>query len=196
MGTSKSKAKKRRSQATGGSNKAKIPSHFRNVKQFHRPLQFGTAEIKAAWDPKASHRDNLAKMGLEADPNRGSCGKHIGATVSTRGIAHLDASKTGAQEAAAVVFQAIPPSDPIAIARGDLGDRNHRRKPMTDSVQKYVAALIARHGEDYKAMERDIALNVQQHGATKLRGLCARFLLLDDEQRCGGLSMPPAAGAK
>lgn len=75
---------------------------------------------------------------------------------------------------------------------------------MTDEEQLYIAALIQKHGEDYKvqrcgaalaapwrllmmpshragplqAMERDIKLNSKQHTEAHLRRRCARYLLL------------------
>ena len=64
---------------------------------------------------------------------------------------------------------------------------NHRRRPMPDSDQRYVSALIDAHGEDYSAMAFDIGLNLRQFTETKLRGMCARFALLDEGQRCADL---------
>ena len=89
--------------------------------------------------------------------------------------------------AAEVEFAAIPASDPNLLARGDDGHRNHRRRPMPDSEQRYVSALIKAHGEDYSAMSFDIGLNLRQFTEAKLRSMCARFALLDEAQRCADL---------
>lgn len=40
----------------------------------------------------------------------------------------------------------------------------------------YLDRLIAKHGDNYKAMERDIKVNVEQHTATHLEGRIRRLL--------------------
>ena len=168
----KNAAKKRRS------NRAttKINRTLKNYgKHFHRKLTFSTDEIRAAWNPRMSQRANLHAMGLESDAN---------AAIVKRGSrTSAIPAPTPEREAATLVFMAIPPSDPVALSRGDLGYRNPRRRPMSEVDQVYLKALIDAHGEDYTAMQRDAHRNNLQHGETKLKGLCARFMLLDEEQR-------------
>jgi hypothetical protein len=42
---------------------------------------------------------------------------------------------------------------------------------------------MAKHGDDFTAMFRDIKVNNMQYTETQLRKMSSRFLLLDDEQR-------------
>ena len=174
---SNTKQRKRRSSAA----KTKIPRQNKNShKAFWRPAKFASEVVKASWNPRISHRQNLAHLGLNPSPNA-ALGKRGGVTASTA------ATRSAVAAAAEVEFAAIPASDPNLLARGDDGHRNHRRRPMPDSEQRYVSALIKAHGEDYSAMSFDIGLNLRQFTEAKLRSMCARFALLDEAQRCADL---------
>ncbi|POM61229.1 hypothetical protein PHPALM_29788 [Phytophthora palmivora] len=62
-----------------------------------------------------------------------------------------------------------------------LGERNPKRVAnfVSEEETKYLRKLIAKHGEDYKKMERDIKTNNMQWTEQKLRRRCARLALLD-----------------
>lgn len=64
-------------------------------------------------------------------------------------------------------------------------DRPNRvtRFPLTRDDEEYMARCMAKHGDNYKAMFRDIKTNNMQHTEDRLRKLGARFLLLSPEQR-------------
>lgn len=64
-------------------------------------------------------------------------------------------------------------------------DRPNRatRFPLTADEEEYMAKCMAKHGDNYTAMFRDIKVNNLQHTADRLRKLGARFVLLTPEQR-------------
>ena len=63
---SNTKQRKRRSSAA----KTKIPRQNKNShKAFWRPAKFASEVVKASWNPRISHRQNLAHLGLNPSPN-------------------------------------------------------------------------------------------------------------------------------
>lgn len=57
------------------------------------------------------------------------------------------------------------------------------RFPLTQDEEEYIAKCMAKHGDNYKAMFRDIKTNNMQHTEDQLRKMGSRFLLLNEEQR-------------
>lgn len=139
------------------------------VRRKQKPLRrfksrfVGNAEIQRQWDHKLTTRQNYAAIGLQADPNDFH--------AMRREVAEADGTLEASDEAQ---LFAVPDSD-------FLSERNPRRPEnhMSEEEVKYLRKLIAKHGEDHKAMERDIKTNSMQWTATKLRGRCARLALLD-----------------
>ncbi|EGZ16412.1 hypothetical protein PHYSODRAFT_249768 [Phytophthora sojae] len=120
-------------------------------------------KVQEVWDHNLTTRQNYAKLGLQADPNA-----HDALRKSVEGA-------EGTLEAAdeARLFE-VPDSD-------FLGERNPKRAAnyVSEEEAKYLRKLIAKHGEDYKKMERDIKTNNMQWTEQKLRRRCARLALLD-----------------
>jgi len=69
----------------------------------------------------------------------------------------------------------VPDSDTLAA--------NKKVHPMPEEDQKYIANCMAKYGEDYGKIFRDIKVNKMQYSEAQLRKMGARFLLLDAEQR-------------
>lgn len=57
-----------------------------------------------------------------------------------------------------------------------------RKLPVSVEDQKYIRKCLARHGDDYYAMMRDIKTNDMQYTETKLKKMAARFFLLTRDQ--------------
>ena len=55
--------------------------------------------------------------------------------------------------------------------------------PMSLEQQQYISKCIAKYGDDYTTMAKDIKLNNMQHNENQLRKIAARFILLTPEQR-------------
>ncbi|RLN47115.1 hypothetical protein BBJ28_00017047 [Nothophytophthora sp. Chile5] len=121
------------------------------------------AKVQQQWDHQLTTRQNYVVLGLQANPN---------------GHAELRQSLQGAEGSLAASDEArlfaVPDSD-------FLGERNPKRAANYVSAEeaKYLRALLAKHGEDYKKMERDIKVNNMQWTEQKLRRRCARLALLD-----------------
>lgn len=121
----------------------------------------GDIRIQKQWDHKLTTRQNYEKIGLQVNPN---------------GYQELRASIVGAESALddEPKLYHVPDSD-------FLSERNLRRPEnyMSEEEIKYLRPLIAKHGEDFKAMERDIKVNSMQWTDNKLKRRCARLVLLD-----------------
>lgn len=143
-------------------NKVKVTRKQKPLRKFKSRF-VRDAGVQEQWDHKLTTRQNYAKIGLQADPNA---------------HAQLKESVEGAEGTLAAADEAklfhVPDSD-------FLSERNPRRAEnhMSEEEVKYLRRLVAKHKDDFKAMERDIKTNNQQWTATKLKGRCARLALLD-----------------
>ena len=86
---------------------------------------------------------------------------------------HVDTQKTATKSHVIELFD-VPDSD---------RPNRQTRFPLTEEEEAYMARCMAKHGDDYKAMFRDIKTNNMQETEHKLRKMGARFLLLQPEQR-------------
>ena len=102
----------------------------------------------------------MTKLGLVAQP---------GKVVTTR-----DAEQH-AQQSTVIELYDVPDSDTLEARK--------KKRPQSANDQKYIARLLAKHGDDYTAMFRDIKVNKMQYTETQLRKMASRFFLLDEEQR-------------
>jgi hypothetical protein len=119
--------------------------------------------MRLHWDPSKSPAVNMANLGLVAKPNQD--------------VHRTNDALSGNQEVNVVELFDIPDSDELRLAKSE------RRAAVKEEDQKYIARCMARHGDDYGKMFRDIKLNFMQHTETQLQKLGARFLLLTPEQR-------------
>ncbi|KNC87101.1 hypothetical protein SARC_00776 [Sphaeroforma arctica JP610] len=53
---------------------------------------------------------------------------------------------------------------------------------LSDGQQQLAQALIKKHGDDFKAMERDIKLNTHQKSKGQLKSLCTKYLAGIEEE--------------
>jgi hypothetical protein len=116
--------------------------------------------LKANWDPSKSPAANLSSMGLLARPNQLDSNKDI-----------YPAAK---KEESVVELFDVPDSD--APTRRD-------KYPLKEEEEKYIAKCMAKWGDKYTSMFRDIKINKMQHTEDQLRKMGARFLLLTPDQR-------------
>lgn len=75
---------------------------------------------------------------------------------------------------------------PSIIELFDIPDSDtpkQKRHPLSLDDETYIAACMARWGDDYKRMFRDTKTNSLQHTEEKLQKMGARFILLTSEQR-------------
>lgn len=139
--------------------------------KFHRP-KYTMDTIRDNWDPTKSPADNLASIGLASDVNADVVGRAASASAAGDGKGKV------------CEFFDIPDSDSLV----DVNPKR-RAQPMLENDQRYVSKLMAKHGEDYEKMARDIKTNAKQLTASRLQKMCARFKLLDDAQRLAPLPM-------
>jgi hypothetical protein len=137
--------------------------------------------VKAIWDPKKSPAANLANMGLQSSVN---------SAIDARGAIALAAAQEkdpnlcNAKTANKVIeLFDIPESDNINGITTLPGKTFAQRKlPVSVDDQKYIGKCLAKHGENYGSMMRDIKTNDMQYTDSQLRKMAARFFLLGKDQ--------------
>ena len=120
-------------------------------------------KVQQVWDHNLTTSQNYAKLGLEANPNAYSA---------------LRESIKGAEGSLEALDEArlfdVPDSDFLA-------ERNPKRVAnyVSEEESKYLRKLLAKYGDDYSKMARDIKTNNMQWTEQKLRRRCARLKLMD-----------------
>lgn len=111
------------------------------------------------WDSSKSPEANLRDMGLSVRPSKERSGRQK--------------EEKPAESKNIIELYDIPESD----------EPKQRRYPLDEEDEKYIAKCMAKYGDSYTTMSRDINLNNLQHTEAKLQKLGARYLLLTPEQR-------------
>lgn len=113
--------------------------------------------IRSSYDKDLSPTENLIRLGLDPNPNDTS-------TIKKSAKAQRDEAFLGFAN----------------LAAGDIEiasiDRNPKRKKISEVDAKYATDCVAAHGDNYKAMSLDIALNYKQLTEAKLKKLCLTHL--------------------
>lgn len=166
----KAGTKKRRSGTTGRS-KLKNRTY-----QFYKPPKIDDNTVRAAWNPRKSAAQNMASMGLQAAVNSDIDARVSVAMSNNPNNVEPDVKK-------AIELFDIPDSDKMNDITMLPGKTFAQIKlPVSIDDQKYIAGCLAKHGDDYQTMMRDIKTNDMQHTQTKLKKMAARFYLLTEEQ--------------
>jgi hypothetical protein len=111
------------------------------------------SEIKSRFDKKKSPIQLIASMGLVTDAN-----------------ADLPAKVEEIKNSAFLGYASV------AVSSNNFSESNPRRKAISAFDAEYAQRNINKHGANYKAMEKDIALNDRQLSAKKLETLCTKYL--------------------
>mmetsp|Transcript_1623 Transcript_1623/g.2777 ORF Transcript_1623/g.2777 Transcript_1623/m.2777 type:complete len:190 (-) Transcript_1623:107-676(-) len=166
----KPSTKTRRSARTGRS-KLKNRSY-----QFYKPPQINDVTVAANWNPRKSPAQNMASMGLQTSVNSSIDLR------STIGMAK-DPNCPKPDGKKAIELFDIPDSDKINDITMLPGKTFKQRKlPVSIEDQKYIQNCLAKHGDDYHSMMRDIKTNDMQHTESKLKRMASRFYLLTEDQ--------------
>lgn len=122
--------------------------------------------LKTHWDPSESATNNLKGLGLVAKPNDPSGSKSMDAgTRTTAGSIAIPS---------VIELFDVPNSEAPSL---------RKRFPLNRDEEQYMAKCMAKWGDNYEGMFRDVKDNVMQHTEDKLRKMGARYLLLTPEQR-------------
>ncbi|KAJ0394839.1 hypothetical protein P43SY_006400 [Pythium insidiosum] len=142
-------------------NKTKIKRKVKPLRRYKTRF-VGDDRIREQWDHKLTTKQNYERIGLNADPN-----SHQEIKKS------IDGAESALDDQPTQLFH-VPDSD-------ILSERNPRRPEnyMSEVEIAYLRPLIAKHGDNFKAMERDLKLNKDQWTDSKLKRRCARLALLD-----------------
>lgn len=133
----------------------------RSYKRWNPKPAFSDGLIKAQWNTSKTPAQNMKSLGLSSKP-----GEEKSAILETP---FHEPKKT------VIELYDVPDSDTLEARK--------QKRPQSAEDQKYIVRLVAKHGDDFTAMFRDIKLNNMQHTETQLRKMASRFLLLDEEQR-------------
>eukprot|EP00584_Thalassiosira_punctigera_P012046 CAMPEP_0172555750 /NCGR_PEP_ID=MMETSP1067-20121228/59932_1 /TAXON_ID=265564 ORGANISM="Thalassiosira punctigera, Strain Tpunct2005C2" /NCGR_SAMPLE_ID=MMETSP1067 /ASSEMBLY_ACC=CAM_ASM_000444 /LENGTH=144 /DNA_ID=CAMNT_0013344335 /DNA_START=409 /DNA_END=843 /DNA_ORIENTATION=+ len=118
----------------------------------------------------------MANMGLQTAVN---------SSIDTRAAIALakDPSCPKPDGKKAIELFDIPDSDKMNDITMLPGKTFAQRKlPVSIEDQKYISRCLAKHGDDYHSMMRDIKTNDMQHTESKLKRMASRFYLLAEEQ--------------
>ncbi|RYH16409.1 hypothetical protein EON65_30145 [archaeon] len=105
------------------------------------------SNLKKVYDVDKSPEENLANMGLMADAN--AQGKATAANANSAFVGYL------------TNYQNAP--------------NKERKTKLSDLDKLYIKKCIDKHGEDYKAMERDMKLNYMQHTAKQMEKMIKKY---------------------
>jgi len=121
------------------------------------------SKVLSEYDVSRSHYANFKELGLLADANQ------IGAVHdSIRGFKPRLKGPSASSGAADAEHTHHPLEDEVPEA-----ELTYRQIP--EGEFKVLTALMARHGDNYAAMARDMRLNPFQHTASHLRHRCAKM---------------------
>lgn len=116
-------------------------------KKGHSVPQFFTTTRRLRWNPRRTLEQNYSTLGLVNDPNK-ACQKAA------------EGAETGPQQPAPIESEVV------------------ERKPRVEKASEFQAAelrpLLAKYGDDFESMSRDIKLNKWQHSAGQLRKLAKK----------------------
>jgi nucleolar protein 16 len=156
--------KKRRSGRTGRT-KLKNRNH-----QFYKPPNILDKTVREMWNPRKSPAQNMADMGLQAGVN---------SSIDKRAESAKEQWKT--PEAKPDGSKAIELFD-IPQTNSVNGITKLAGKTYAIEDQKYIRKCLAKHGDDYKRMMRDIKTNDMQHTQSKLKNMAEKFYQLTKDQ--------------
>lgn len=124
----------------------------------HRSVKIANSvanpDIKKLYDKNKTPSENLTAFGLVADVNNLK-GKEDSALPLKKNAAFVGYGQV--------------------VDSNNFSDKNPRRKKISEFDMEYAALNIKKHGEDYKAMERDIKTNNRQMTARQLEKLCTLY---------------------
>ncbi|KNC72979.1 hypothetical protein SARC_14457, partial [Sphaeroforma arctica JP610] len=126
------------------------------------------------WDVTKTVTQNYKKLGLALDLNKtNSIAQH-------RADDHVEFV---AQEEYARLRAAQNPTKTISALQDYSKLETKIVTALSDGQQQLAQALIKKHGDDFKAMERDIKLNTHQKSKGQLKSLCTKYLAgLEEEE--------------
>jgi nucleolar protein 16 len=165
-------ATKKRRSGRKGKTKLKNRNH-----QFYKPASIQDATARAIWNFRKSPSQNMAEMGLQACVNN---------SIDKRAASAKEQWKEPVAK----------PDGNIAIELFDIPQTNNTNGitklpgktfaqtllPVSIEDQKYIRKCLAKHGDDYKRMMRDIKTNNMQHTESKLKNMAEKFYQLTNDQ--------------
>eukprot|EP00296_Roombia_truncata_P002333 JP438280.1.p1 GENE.JP438280.1~~JP438280.1.p1 ORF type:complete len:139 (-),score=13.60 JP438280.1:18-434(-) len=99
------------------------------------------------WDPKATVQENYKNLGLSYNMNRST---RLAESVQEKTPAVLEIEEAVKYGVSAVKF-------------------------CSPGEKDFVEGMVAKHGSNYKAMERDRKLNFYQHTEAQIRKKCEKY---------------------
>lgn len=116
-------------------------------------------EIKKVYDKEKSPSENLETFGLRPDSNM----------FHDRSHPQKDGSAPKSSKLAAFVGMAVIPN-----GQG-LPVLKEKKNTMSDFESRYAKTNIDKHGDNYKAMERDMDTNFFQYTQAKMQKICEKY---------------------
>ena len=133
--------------------------------------------VRAAWNPRKSPAQNMANMGLQTSVN-----SSIDARAAISLAQNPNTPKPDGKKAVELfdIPQSSDKMNGVTILPGKTFAQI--KLPVSIDDQKYIRKCLAKHGDDYLSMMRDIKCNDMQHTEAKLKKMARRFFSLTDAQ--------------
>lgn len=130
------------------------------------------------WNPRKSPAQNMTEMGLQSGVNssidkRAECAKEQWKQPETKPDGNT-----------AIELFDIPQTNKNANGITKLPGKTFAQTllPVSIEDQKYIRKCLAKHGDEYKRMMRDIKTNDMQHTEIKLKNMAEKFYQLTKDQ--------------
>jgi len=157
----------------------------RAPKEKKKELDFDNEVIAANWDPKLTVSQNYEKLGLAPNPQRatGGVAGDDSSEIKTRhkavptarivrdaeGNARVEYTSQEDDDIDAPIVPAKAKTEVVEQLEKMAANRPRKMRHQSDEEKVWLGKLVARHGDDYEAMQWDKKLNPFQHAAGELK---------------------------
>eukprot|EP01134_Creolimax_fragrantissima_P002057 CFRG2057T1 len=148
-------------------SRIKTTTRTRNSQQRHfRKVRIDNAVIAKGWDVTKTVKQNYAKLGLAMDLNKSTAIPQHRVQQKTDSMAMEEFERLRAEKT---------PTETVAELEKISKTETPKESFLSDGQQQIIKALVLKHGDDFKAMERDIKLNTHQKTKGQLRSLYKKY---------------------
>lgn len=161
-------------------------------KEKKKKYVYGSSIIEANWDPKLTVVQNYRNLGLASNLQRATGGvedlnqrsdiRTVAKAIKTAKIVHNDDGSTRIEyqddeddDMDAPIRQAEGKTDIVRQLEAEARNQKKSERHQSEEERNWLSKLIAKHDDDYEAMQWDKKLNQFQHSAGELKRRIKRY---------------------